>query len=120
MHYTPILRLKLDHTFEEFDGLGIGSQLDHGLLPVGTTANVDTHALFLAFHTDGVDLLDLNVEDLFDSLLDLDLVGIDSDLEDILLFSGSFHGLFGDDGLNDDIVSGLHYANTSSILARAA
>jgi hypothetical protein len=112
--------LKSDHTFEEFDGLGIGSQLDHGLLPAGAAANEHALALHLAFHTDGVNLFDLDTEDLFDSLLDLDLVGVVGDLEDVLLFLGSFHGLFGDDGLNDDIVSGLHYANTSSILARAA
>lgn len=42
------------------------------------------YSLFLAFHADGVDLFDLATEDFFHSLLDLDLVGIDGDLEDVL------------------------------------
>ena len=90
VHYTPILRLKSDHTFEEFDGLGIGSQLDHGLLPAGAAAAGHALALHLAFHTDGVDLFDLDTEDFLDSLLDLDLVGVVGNPEDVLLALGCF------------------------------
>ena len=61
-----------------------------------------------------------SAEDFLDSLGDFDLVGVGGNLENVLLKSSVLHGLFGDDGLDHDIVSGLHYANTSSILARAA
>src|SRR5699024_8978518 len=113
--------IELDHAFEELDGLGIGSQLDHGLLIAGAAARRSgALALHLAVHTQGVDLLDLDAEDLLHCLLDLALIGVNGDLEDVLLVLGGLHGLLGDDGLQDDIVSVLHYANTSSILARAA
>ena len=68
----------------------------------------------------GGDLDHGDAEDLFDRLLDLDLVGVLGDLKGILLDVQVFHGLLGDDGADDDVVCGLHQANTSSILARAA
>ena len=69
---------------------------------------------------DGVDLGNLDTEDSFNSFLDLGLVGVNIDHEDVLLVSNVSHGLLGDDRSSDDIINVLHYANTSTILARAA
>src|SRR5699024_8527035 len=78
-------------------------------------------ALGLALHVQGVDLGHLDAEDLLDRLGDLDLVRVLGHLEGVLLGLGLRHGLLGDDGALDDIISGgSHYANTSSMTARAA
>ena len=52
--------------------------------------------------------LDQRTEDLFDSLLDLALVGSRSDLEGIFFLTGQIHGLLGDNRTNDHIVSSPH------------
>src|SRR5699024_3901575 len=90
------------------------------LLDVRALADVDAHALPLARQLDGVDLHNLNAEDLFHSLLDLDLAGIGSDLEGVLVVLGAHHGTLGDDRLLDNIVSELHYAYTSCSFSTAA
>ena len=115
------IEIGLNHTLEELDGLGIGSQSDDSLLVGGAAASgICAGALDLTLHADGVDLSNLHIEDSLNSFLDLGLVGIDSHLEDVLLISNVSHGLLGDHRTNNDIVNVLHYANTSSILARAA
>ena len=115
------MRFGLDHTLEELDGLGVSSQSDDCLLVLGALADrISAGALDLALHADGVDLGDLDAEDLLDRVLDLDLAGILGDLEDILLVCDGGHGAFGNDRTNDDIVNVSHYANTSSITARAS
>ena len=50
------MRFGLDHTLEELDGLGVGSQSDDCLLVLSTLAGgVSAGALDLALHPDGVD-----------------------------------------------------------------
>ena len=101
--------------------LGIRRQLDIGLFPgLGHAGTAGTHALLLAGHRQGVDRGNLHTEDLLHRLLDLDLAGVLGHLEDVLLVGGTGHGALGDDGADDNIVSGSHYAYTSSIFARAS
>ena len=55
------MRCGLDHTLEELDGLGVGSQSNDSLLVLSTAAGgISTGALDLALHTDSVDLGNLN------------------------------------------------------------
>ena len=67
---------RLDHTFEQLDGLGFLGQSDDRFLPVrGVAVTAGTAASGLARNVDGVDAGNLDAEDLLDSLADLDLVG---------------------------------------------
>src|SRR5690606_28136344 len=61
---------------------------DNRLLPIGAFEVLTTHALDLSALNERVDALDLDVEELLHSLLDLDLVCLELDLEDdrVVLF----------------------------------
>ena len=77
-------------------------------------------ALGLAADVERVDLGDLNAESGLNSVLDLHLTGVLGNFEHILLVRNVDHGTFGDDGTNNDVVNVCHYANTSSMTARAS
>ena len=61
----------------------------------------------LAGAVEGVDVRHLDLEDLFDSLLDLHLVRVRGHHEGVLAAIGQGIALLGDDGLEDDVVGGL-------------
>src|SRR3954471_16579378 len=67
-------------SLEELDGL-TRVQGHHRLLPVRAAAAVATHALLLAAHDAGADVLHLDGEERLDGLPDLDLVRVERDLE---------------------------------------
>src|SRR5512138_455826 len=78
-----LMAMVLD-SLEELDRLA-GLQRDDRLLPVRAHALEAADALLLAAHDDGVDVLDLDVEELLHRLADLDLVRVAGDLEHDLL-----------------------------------
>ena len=62
-----------------------------------------TLAAITAADGDGVDLSDLDAEQFFNCLGDVDLGGIGSDLEGVLLIGNTSHGVLGDDGGENDV-----------------
>ena len=99
----------LDHAVEELDFLGVLGQGHDCLLGSGSVTSMHTLAAEAATHGNGVDLSDLCAgEQGLDSLSDLDLGSIGSDLEGVLLISDASHGVLGNDRLQDDIMCGFH------------
>ena len=80
------------------------------------------HALaaIAAADGDGVDLGDLDAEQFFNCLGDVDLGGIGSDLEGLLLIGDTSHGVLGDDGGENDVLCEFHHAYTSSSFLAAS
>ena len=73
-----------NHGVEELDLLGVRGQGDDGLLALGSVASVHALAAITAADGDGVDLSDLDAEQFFNCLGDVDLGGIGSDLEGVI------------------------------------
>ena len=80
------------------------------------------HALaaVTAADADGVDLSNLHAKQLFDCLSNLNLGGVGSNLEGVLLIGNACHGVLGDDGGENDILCELHHAYTSSSFLAAS
>ena len=111
----------LRHVLEDLDVLRILAQLDDSLFPgLRVALGIRASALFLALDGGRGDLDHGDAEDLLDCLLYLYLVRVLRNLEGVLLDVQVLHRLLGDDGTDDDIVSGSHQANTSSIFCSAA
>jgi hypothetical protein len=66
----------LCHSFEEFNLLAVGCQLDIGFFEGWPSTGMNAHSLHLALLANGVDALYLNTEDSFYSLFDLGFVCI--------------------------------------------
>ena len=99
----------LDHAVEELDFLGVLGQGHDCLLGGGGVTSMHTLTAETAADRDGVDLGDLDAgEQDLDSLSDLDLGSIGSDLEGVLLVSDTGHGVLGNDRLQDNIMCGFH------------
>ena len=69
------------HALEELGRLLAFLEPDVGLAPVAALAAAAAHPLHLSADVEEADLFDLDLEQLFDGLLDLDLVGVRVDLE---------------------------------------
>ena len=109
-----------NHGVEELDLLGVSSQGDDGLLALGSVAGVHTLAAIATTDGDGVDLGDLHAEQLFNSVGNVDLGGVASELEGVLLVSDASHGVLGDDGGENDVLCEFHHAYTSSSFLAAS
>lgn len=66
------------------------------------------------------DIAAVNVGDIFNSVGDVDLGGVGSDLEGVLLVSDASHGVLGDDGGENDVLCEFHHAYTSSSFLAAS
>src|SRR5699024_8398687 len=108
------------HAGEELDLLGVGGQRDDGLLGRGGVAAVQALAAEMAAHVHGVDLRNLDAEQLFDRTGDVDLGGVGGNLEGVLLFRDARHGVLGDDGGENDILCEFHQPSTSSSFLAAS
>src|SRR5688572_7103277 len=128
------MAMELD-SLEELDGVA-RLQGDDRLLGARPPAHRTAHALELAAHDHGVDVGDLDVEQLLDRVLDLDLVGVLGHLEDDLLgvgrglaLLGRLHGavataglaqlgrLLGEQRAADDGLGGAHASYLLSLRA---
>ena len=98
----------LHHGLEEVDALGILLQGHDGLLILGSITGMHALAAITAAHVDGVDLLNLHAEQSLDSLSDLDLAGIGSNLEGVLLAGDTLHRVLGNDRGQDDVLCSFH------------
>jgi hypothetical protein len=92
---------------EDLDGLTLGER-DDGLLPRAGLACDIADALRLRLHPHGVDLHDMDVEELLDSVGNLLLRCLGSNLEGVLALLHEVKGTLGDDRADDHVVLGVH------------
>ena len=96
------------------------SQGDNGLLPVGPLSISLSQTLHFAQNSNGPDIIDLHLEEVFNGRLDFDLIRIPIDLEDILMSLIFLEGaLFSYQRSSDNLLRLFHDANTPSIFSTA-
>ena len=98
----------LYHALEELDALAALFQGNNSLLLGGGVTAVHALAAVTAAHVDGVNLLDLDAEQLLNGLSDLYLVGIGGNLEGVLLGTNARHRVLGNDRSQDDVLCSFH------------
>src|SRR5919108_1212641 len=104
---------------EDFDAIA-GAELDDRLLPAGLRAAGPAAALGLRLHLEDVHCDDLDVEELFDGLADLRLVGARVHAERVLVVLDQAVALLGDDRGEDHLARvEAHLAITSWTRSRA-
>src|SRR5207302_1665404 len=102
------------HALDEIGRLFSRHEPHIGLAPVAALALVTAHSLDLAANVEEPDFLDLHFEELFDGLLDLDLVrlGVDLEGEDVVAGFAHHRRFLGDERTADDLI-GVHDSSAS-------
>src|SRR5262249_52066354 len=108
------------HAFDEIRRFFARLETDVRFPPVALLADAAAHPLLLAADVEETHFGDLDVEELFDGVLDLDLVGLGVDLEgDGVAAALAHHGrLLRDQRAADDLIRVTHGAPPSDAAGR--
>src|SRR6266516_71392 len=109
----------LSYALEQLDSIAFRQGHDR-LLPVGGVAILHTTPPHLTAHIHRMHFRHRDVEDLFDRVLDLGLVGVAIDLERILVEHHQVRILFGDQRSQNNLMRVHHASSSAAPLASAA